>query len=502
MSDGKTKKNSWFSWLIIGIAFVVVVVVLLLSFLKEGKATATMTAEDTLLSSANVWASQLGDTLSMAEKTGGMIDDYITDKGRGGLTDDTIYLMDKVVKNTPFYRVMVHIDGKKPIDDEGKSYNDDLYDSYLEEESTEGVSYTFIKDDGMGKDNVVMVSYPITSCAGHILFFLDIEELGDIFTAYGYEDASFAVLFKKDGTILTVLPGFTDKDSKFLTQESFLMSIQDGTKREDYNFFKAKLYNGAGCFIQSTYKSDSRTIVCVPVKIEDWYLGYGVRQYKVDIEVDSAFRNLKNTVIELVVVLGVFALVAIGFAIYTATKSRERGRKLEDKADMDLLTELTNKAATERMISDYIDSHPNGHGVLFILDIDNFKKVNDTMGHAFGDTLLKTLGKEIRTEFRVTDIVGRTGGDEFMIFLKDINDDLIVEREANRITRFFHDFKAGGDYVKYSATASIGCAIYPSDGATFKDLYVSADQALYRAKKRGKNQLIFYNEDKYGNNKA
>ena len=109
MSDGKTKKNSWFSWLIIGIAFVVVVVVLLLSFLKEGKATATMTAEDTLLSSANVWASQLGDTLTMAEKTGGMIDDYITDNG-SALTDDTIYLMDKIVKNTPFYRVMVHIE--------------------------------------------------------------------------------------------------------------------------------------------------------------------------------------------------------------------------------------------------------------------------------------------------------------------------------------------------------------------------------------------------------
>ena len=84
------------------------------------------------------------------------------------------------------------------------------------------MAYTFIEDDGMGNNNVVMVSYPITSCAGHILFFLDIDEIGDIFTAYGYEDASFAVLFKKDGTILNVLPGFTDKDSKFLTEESFL----------------------------------------------------------------------------------------------------------------------------------------------------------------------------------------------------------------------------------------------------------------------------------------
>ena len=132
---------------------------------------------------------------------------------------------------------------------------------------------------------------------------------------------------------------------------------------------------------------------------------------------------------------------------------------------------------------------------MFILDIDNFKKINDTMGHAFGDTLLKTLGKEIKTEFRMTDIIGRTGGDEFMVFLKDVTDDLIIEREANRITRFFHDFKAGGEYVKYSASASIGAAIFPDDAKNFKDLYMAADQALYKAKKRGKNQLAFYNEE-------
>ena len=246
MSDGKTKKNSWFSWLIIGIAFIVVVVVLLLSFLKEGKATATMTADDTLLSSANVWASQLSDTLGIAEKTGGMINDYISDKGSDKLADETVYLMDKVVKNTPFYRIMVHFDGKDPIDDEGKTHKADIYEAYFEGDEIEKIGYRFIEDDGMGKNDVVMVSYPISSGAGHILFFLDIEDIGDIFTPYGYEDSSFAILFKKDGTILSTLPGFNDTDSKFLTEDSFLVSIQEGTKREDYNFFKAKLYNGAG----------------------------------------------------------------------------------------------------------------------------------------------------------------------------------------------------------------------------------------------------------------
>ena len=135
---------------------------------------------------------------------------------------------------------------------------------------------------------------------------------------------------------------------------------------------------------------------------------------------------------------------------------------------------------------------------MFILDIDNFKKVNDTMGHAFGDVLLKTLGKEIKSEFRVTDIVGRMGGDEFMIFLKDMKDDGIIEREAIRLTNFFQDFRAGEEYVKYSASASIGAAVYPDDAKNFKDMYLAADQALYRAKKRGKRQLAFYDETRHG----
>ena len=313
------------------------------------------------------------------------------------------------------------------------------------------------------------------------------------------DDKAFALVFKKDGTILGVLDGCKDKDSQFLRADNFVWAVQEGCeKREEFNLFKSKFYACSTCYIKSTYKDDARTIAVSSIGANDWYVGIGVRQFEVDRMAQDDFKTVKSTVVKLSVVLALFTLFIIGTVIINSIRSVDKSRKLEDKADTDLLTELTNKAATERMIGEYITQNPSGRGLLFILDIDNFKKVNDTMGHAFGDTLLKTLGKEIRMEFRVTDIVGRTGGDEFMIFLKDLKDDLIVEREANRITRFFHDFKAGGDYVKYSATASIGAAIFPEDGTTFKDLYVSADQALYRAKKRGKNQLVFFNEDKYG----
>ena len=137
--------------------------------------------------------------------------------------------------------------------------------------------------------------------------------------------------------------------------------------------------------------------------------------------------------------------------------------------------------------------NPNSLGMMFVLDIDNFKKINDTMGHAFGDEVLKTLGRTISSLFRVTDIIGRTGGDEFTIFLKFLKSDENTLKEARKLVQFFKDFTAG-EYVKYSATASIGAAVFPENGSDFDSLYKAADKALYKAKQRGKNQLAFYDD--------
>lgn len=127
---------------------------------------------------------------------------------------------------------------------------------------------------------------------------------------------------------------------------------------------------------------------------------------------------------------------------------------------------------------------------MFVVDIDNFKKINDTMGHAFGDEVLKTLGKHICGEFRASDIIGRTGGDEFMVFLCNMKEDAIIKKEAKRLEKFFQSFQAGS-YVKYSATASIGAAVYPRDAQTFEGLYRAADQAMYVAKRRERTGWLF-----------
>ena len=137
--------------------------------------------------------------------------------------------------------------------------------------------------------------------------------------------------------------------------------------------------------------------------------------------------------------------------------------------------------------------HPEDQALMFILDIDNFKKINDTMGHAFGDEVLKSLGQQIGSIFRSTDVIGRTGGDEFIVFLKYLKEDVLLEKEARKLCDFFQGFQAG-EYVKYSPTSSIGAAVFPRDGKDFTALYKAADSALYTAKERGKNQLVFYKD--------
>jgi len=176
--------------------------------------------------------------------------------------------------------------------------------------------------------------------------------------------------------------------------------------------------------------------------------------------------------------------------IYISNKNTE---DLKDMAETDQLTGLKNKLATETEIKEYIAEYPDSLAMMFIVDIDNFKKINDTMGHAFGDEVLRELGRNIGINFRVSDIIGRTGGDEFTIFLKNLKEDANTLREAQKLIYFFKHFQVG-DYVKYSVTASIGAAVFPEHGSDFDTLYKSADAALYKSKKRGKAQLSFFDD--------
>ncbi len=183
---------------------------------------------------------------------------------------------------------------------------------------------------------------------------------------------------------------------------------------------------------------------------------------------------------------------AVGF-MENITEQELESAKLRKMSELDSLTQIFNKGTTENKIKHilnyaepYIDTHS-----LLIIDLDNFKNLNDTFGHQFGDEVLVEFANHLKTLFRQNDIVGRVGGDEFFVFMKSISSQqLVLDKCSNIIQTFDKEYQAGDTSVEISV--SIGVAMFPRDGENFKELYKNADIALYSAKEKGKNNYQFY----------
>lgn len=305
----------------------------------------------------------------------------------------------------------------------------------------------------------------------------------DGFTAYGVIDGT--------GKLMV-----TSGSSSYYTQgDNFIDNLRTATI-QNMKFSKVAMRLGKLVrFTFMTQKNDeSKTIISVPVGINDWELITVLNQDYTNYIQSNEWSGARGMARSMAIAIIMFFGLIIIIGVINKLRFNQQSHDLANKADTDLLTDLNNKIATERKIQEFIDENPDTQCLMFLFDIDNFKKINDTMGHAFGDEVLRSLGLQLRKEFRITDIIGRTGGDEFILFLKYIKSNEQLEREGIRMSNFFHQFKAG-EYVKYSATASVGAAVFPRDARDFQGLYKAADIALYEAKRRGKNQLMFYHSE-------
>ena len=167
---------------------------------------------------------------------------------------------------------------------------------------------------------------------------------------------------------------------------------------------------------------------------------------------------------------------------------------LRKKAEEDPLTGLLNKNFTHARIAAALESQPEGTlSALLILDMDNFKQVNDRCGHPYGDTVLTWAAERLRHFFRSRDIIGRIGGDEFMIFLKNVPDTALVEKRCQALLRAMSSLLDGRDGA-VRLSCSLGVALAPEHGRAFQELFQRADNALYQAKALGKNGYVIYSE--------
>ncbi len=210
-------------------------------------------------------------------------------------------------------------------------------------------------------------------------------------------------------------------------------------------------------------------------------------------------------IIPVVVLIGLYVVLffaiqtgkLLGYKAKTAelqeqiAESERKQHELQIKADRDPLTKLYNKEVTALLIEEHINNHKhNTLDALFLIDLDNFKTANDQRGHIFGDELLVEVAKNIINIFRVDDTAGRIGGDEFMVFMKNIQDIETVTLKAQEICRaLFISFK-NKENTESNISSSVGIALYPQHGKTYSQLYKAADEALYSAKENGKNTYV------------
>ncbi len=171
-------------------------------------------------------------------------------------------------------------------------------------------------------------------------------------------------------------------------------------------------------------------------------------------------------------------------------------QKLKEKSLRDGLTGLYNRKFLEETI-DTISRQGNRHTTRYavlMLDIDNFKMINDTYGHDIGDTFIKLLVETINHETRSSDIAARYGGEEFVVLLHEAKPEGALN-VAQNIRKLFSEIPVSIDEKKITATVSIGISFYPEETNSLREAIKYADIALYKAKKSGRNRVVLFKEE-------
>ena len=170
-------------------------------------------------------------------------------------------------------------------------------------------------------------------------------------------------------------------------------------------------------------------------------------------------------------------------------------KALKDKAEHDRLTGIYNRESLEQMVMyilEGVDKEDNFCAFLMV-DLDNFKMLNDTCGHGDGDFMLQAVAAELTSMFRTNDIIARLGGDEFVVFMTQLQSYEHALKKAGDVCKGIRKL---GDrlYPDIHLSASIGISLAPQDGHNFKELYEKADDALYRVKRTKKGTYFLYSK--------
>ncbi len=186
------------------------------------------------------------------------------------------------------------------------------------------------------------------------------------------------------------------------------------------------------------------------------------------------------------------------YTVYDITKTKQDQQRIERQANNDFLTGLYNRMRCEKDLEEQVDAarRENKEGALLYMDLDDFKHINDGLGHQYGDVLLKGISNSLKRISGIESSCYRMGGDEFIVIVSDSGGSSL-NRILDDICKVFEKpwFLKGADYY---CTMSMGIVRFPTDGDTVQELIKKADLALLEAKREGKNRCEFYTAEEEG----
>lgn len=304
-----------------------------------------------------------------------------------------------------------------------------------------------------------------------------------------YEGEGFSLILMTDGTIVSYQDPNSfwgsDTENDFFEcyknnfgNQGSLEKIRDDFEREKSGY------------VEIFSDGEEYHMAYEPLGYNDWMLCYAV-PIKVAKE---SYQFITDY--EIILSVSFVFLVLVFFWNILRINNRKQ-KELIRSANTDSLTGLSNKKSTEDLIQEWLENKQDqmsGIQAFFIMDIDYFKEINDRYGHAVGDEVLRQIGGCLRGLFRSHDVMGRIGGDEFVVFMKNVPTVLIAEKKAEELSERVRQIEIPEMQGK-RVTTSIGVSYAPDHGKGYLDLYKHADMALYETKEKGRNGYTICESD-------
>lgn len=350
----------------------------------------------------------------------------------------------------------------------GKEYLSDPLESLVDGQTKVILSVPVYRNDEVV--GVVAGSYDV-GMLSHILF----EDV--------YDGAGYSLIVTGEGTIVAydgseqfrmIQPN--DNFFEFYQQAEFGGDVSIADIRQDFD-------RQSGNTHHFTIFGDRRYLSYTSLNLNDWMLCYIV-PYATAQEGYKFISNYETLLIGSCTI----ATLLLFLAFMRMNHRRQSGLLYE--AQMDALTGVYNKKSTEVQMTQWLaDNSRYGCQAFLMMDIDKFKEINDQHGHVIGDLVLQMVGQVLRQHFREGDIIGRIGGDEFAVLMKNVSAPEHARYKAEALCALIRSLHVEA-CPELHLTASIGISFGPECGSTFLELYQNADRALYMMKQCGRDGCI------------